>query len=383
TLPAQGSPLLTVLASDFKGSGTPISPIVINYNLTPPGIPGNFSASALPAGRVRLTWDAPPGKVPSFYRIYRSSDAGTFSPGIVPSVALRIKDSLTVRTFDDLPAQDGVYYYAVTALDASLNESGASDAASAVADRAVPTASLTFETIPPFGPGAKRLQLTLSKVLASPPLLLFRPFNQTPLSIALSASSPTVWIGTLTVTSAMNSGVGSFSFQGSDFVGNVGTGLSAGATALLDLAGPLGAITLVPTSPVKAGTVALSLSLTEPVPVAPQLAYVTAGGSTVPVTLSGGGAAWAGTLEISTGSDGPATFAFSATDVLGNVGASLTAGGSFVIMTVAPGEPLFPRAIPQKAGAVRLSWSAPISGTPASYSVYRDAVRLSSGIVPL
>ncbi|MBI2384690.1 MAG: hypothetical protein HYV14_01630 [Elusimicrobia bacterium] len=384
TLPAQGSPLMTVLASDFKGAGTPISPIVINYNLTPPGVPGNFSAASLPAGRVRLAWDAPAGKVPSFYRIYRSSDAAAFSPGVVPAAALLIKDSLNARTYDDLPAQDGVYHYAVTALDASLNQSGASDSSSAVSDRAVPTAALTFlDGVPPFGPGAKRLQLSLSKVLASPPLLLFRPFTQTPLSLALSASSPTVWLGTLTVTSAMNSGVGAFSFQGSDFVGNVGTSLTAGATALLDLAGPSGSIALVPASPVKAGTVALSLNLTEPVPVAPQLAYVTASGSTVPVTLSGAGTAWTGTLTIVPGSDGPASFAFSATDALGNVGASLTAGGSFVILTEAPGAPLFLRAIPQKAGAVRVTWSAPVGGTPASYNVYRDSVRISSGVAPL
>ncbi|MEK7384625.1 MAG: fibronectin type III domain-containing protein, partial [Elusimicrobiota bacterium] len=382
TLPAQGSPLLTVLASDSKGSGTPISPIVINYNLTPPGVPGNFSAASLPAGRVRLAWDAPAGKVPSFYRVYRGSDSGAFSPGVVPSAALRIKDSLNARTFDDLPAQDGVYYYAVTALDASLNESGASDSAGAVSDRAVPAASLAFDVAPPFGAGAKRLQLTLSKALASPPLLLFRPLNQAPVNVSLAAASPTVWIGTLTVTSSMNSGVGTFTFQGSDFVGNVGTSLT-NATALLDLAGPSGAITLTPASPVKAGSVALSLTLTEAVPAAPHLAYVTAAGSTVPVTLAGGGAAWTGDLAITPGSDGLATFSLSATDALGNAGAALTSGGSFVIKTTAPGEPLFVRAIPQKAGAVRVSWSAPVSGTPASYSLYRDGVRISSGITPL
>ena len=88
----------------------------------------------------------------------------------------------------------------------------------------VPSASLVFSGIaPPLGLGAHPLQLSLSKVLAAPPLLLFTPYNRQPLSISLVPSSPTIWTGTLTVTSAMNSGTGIFSFQGADFSGNVGT----------------------------------------------------------------------------------------------------------------------------------------------------------------
>ncbi|MDE2141049.1 MAG: hypothetical protein KGJ84_01385 [Elusimicrobia bacterium] len=383
TLPGQGSLVLTAVSADAKGAGSPSTPVTVNYNLTAPNPPAALDAQTLPAGHVALTWQAPAGKIPSSYNVYRSADPLALSTSAAPSPSLRVLSGVTGAAANDLPPLDGLFYYGATSLDLSGNESGLSNIAPAASDRAVPTAAVALLDAPPLGPGAHAVRLTLSKMLAAPPLLTFTPGGQGPIPLTLSASSPTVWIGTLTVASAMASGTGAFAFEGTDFAGNVGHAITSGGTAAIDTTPPGGTIALSPGSPVKAGAVALTLTLTKPVPAAPALAYVLANGATIPVTLAGGPAVWTGTLAIAPGTDGTANFLFSAADALGNAGTALTGPSAFVIDTTAPSAPTLLHALSKKAGVVALTWSAPLDGTPASYSVYRGGVRISSGLAPL
>jgi len=384
TLPAEGSFALAAAASDPKGASAPSAAVTVNFNRTAPNPPVALDAMTRPAGHIALTWQPPSGKVPSSYNVYRATAPAMISTITAPSPALRAQAGVTGTAADDLPPQDGLFYYGVTSLDLTGNESAPSNIAPASADRAIPTAAVVFlTTAPPLGPGSFALRLTLSKVLAAPPLLTFTPAGQSPIPLTLSASSPTVWTGTLTVTAAMATGTGTFGFEGSDFAGNVGHTITSGGAAAIDTTPPSAAIALSPASPVKAGPVALTLSLNKPVPAAPSLAFLLANGATVPVTLAGGPAVWTSTLAIQSGTDGTATFSFSAVDALGNAGSALTAGRTFVIETIAPGAPTLLHAASQKAGVVHLTWSAPFSGPPATYSAYRDGVRVAVGLTPL
>ncbi|MFA6435476.1 MAG: Ig-like domain-containing protein, partial [Elusimicrobiales bacterium] len=383
TLSAEGAYLLTALAVDPKGASSPTPPLTVEYNFTAPGAPAGLAAAAAPGGKVRLSWSAPSGKVPADYLVYRATSEVSLVDGGPAVPALRTGNAVSALTAYDLPPADGLYYYGVTARDAGGNESLLSNIVPGASDRAAPSAIAAFDTAqPPLGAGEHPLTLTLSGVLAAPPLLLFKPYGQDPVNISLTAGTPQIWTGTLTVTSSMNSGNGTFSFQGTDLAGNVGTVISSGAEVVLDLAGPVGSVELSPGSPVSAGAVFAALRLTEPAAVTPMLTCRTAGGVNIPVELSGDGTAWSGILNIPAGADGTAFFLYSASDGLGNLGTSLTAGGSFVIDTTPPGKPLFPRAAAKKAGAVELTWSSPVGGGVWRYKIYRDTVLVSTSGMP-
>ncbi|MFA6580146.1 MAG: fibronectin type III domain-containing protein, partial [Elusimicrobiota bacterium] len=382
TLPSEGTALITAKASDSKGASAASAPRTVYFDRTAANPPVSFEAQTLPAGRIKLTWAVPSGKTPSSYNIYRSMDPPAFSSGSIANPALRVANHVAGLTFTDLPPADGLYHYAATSNDLSGNESVLSALSPAVSDRVLPTAGIEVFSAQPLGPGQHALRLTLSKVLAVEPLLIYTPQGQDPFPVSLSAVSPTVWSGTLTVTSAMNSGVGTFRFEGTDFAGNVGTGITSGGTALLDTLGPTAAISLNPPSPLKAGLAGLTLTLNEPAAVAPSLSFVTAAGATVPVILSNGPSVWTSTLSILPGMDGAAAFVFSAVDGLGNMGSVITSGAGFTIDSTAPGAPLFLRAASKKAGAIDLTWSAPLGETPFVYFVYRDGVRLLSFVWP-
>ena len=130
--------------------------------------------------------------------------------------------------------------------------------------------------------------LEVSKTLSSTPLLLFTPNGQGPTVVDLQASSPTVWTGTLTVTTSMATGTGTFTFQGADLVGNVGQILLSGSTYFVDTLRPTGSIALSPASPLKAGAAQATLTLSKDAAAAPNLSFVGAASSTVTLSLAGG-----------------------------------------------------------------------------------------------
>ncbi|MBI5744913.1 MAG: hypothetical protein HY952_10240 [Elusimicrobia bacterium] len=381
TLQTEGAHALTVAAADARGASAPSAPVMVEYNFTAPGAPAGLAAGVAAAGKVPLSWNVPEGKVPSGYRVYRSTFETGLAAGTSPSQAPAA--SVTGLAYSDLPSSDGVYYYGVTALDASGNESPLSSIVPGVSDRTPPSAALAFSGVqPPFGAGDHPFNLTLSGILASAPVLVFTPPGMDPVNVPLSASSPTVWIGTLSVTQAMSPGNGRFAFQGKDLAGNTGTAISAGSVVALDLAGPSGAVELVPASPVKAGEVFVTLRLSEPAAYTPNLVCRPAAGDPITVVLSGSGELWSGILNVPQGADGQAAFIYNASDQLGNLGTSLSAGGVFTIDTVPPGAPLYARASAKTAGAVELNWSSPIGGTPWRYKVHRDGVEVSSSVAP-
>ncbi|MDP3544316.1 MAG: RHS repeat-associated core domain-containing protein [Elusimicrobiota bacterium] len=380
-LPVEGDYQITVVATDAKGQSSPSASRTVFYNLAPPNPPAGFSAETRAAGKIHLSWDVPGGKAPVSYRLYRSPSAVALSPGVTPGAGLRIASGLTATELDDTPASDGVYYYGGTSLDSSGNESALSEVSSALSDRAAPSAAIALGT-GTVGPGAHPLTLTLTKPLASVPILLFVANGAGPSAVSLSASSPTVWTGTLTVTGATPYGPAVFQFQGTDFAGNAGTTITSGRTLFVDNRGPVGAVTLYPFPPLKAGEADLALVLDEPVVSTPSLTFVTAAGTTVTVALEGAGTTWVSTFAVPSGADGTAVFHYSAADALGNAGTTLSSGGSFAIDTTPTGPPLSLGAVSRPAGVIRLSWSGPIGEAAAAYRVYRDSAALPGTVAP-
>ncbi|MFA5162728.1 MAG: Ig-like domain-containing protein, partial [Elusimicrobiales bacterium] len=382
TLPDEGTHSLAVAAGDSAGTSAPSSALTVYYNISAPPNPAALTAASLPGGHVGLSWSAGDGKAASYYNVYRSTFAAAFSPSAVPSLAYLVAGRVAAAAYNDLPPSDGVYYYGVTAADLSGNESGSGDPAAALSDRVVPSAAVAVGAVPPLGPGSYAVTLTLSKALASAPILLFAPAGQGVAPVDLSASSPTVWTGTVTVTGAMPSGVAGFSFQGTDLVGNTGHAITSGSALEIDTQGPGAGIAISPVSPVRAGTVTVNVTLTETAVSTPSLFCVLPSSASLPVILAGGGRNWQGQISVPSGENGTAYFVYSATDTLGNIASAVSSGATFIVDTTPPGAPLFARAVSQKNGAVQLSWSAPLGEAPLHYSVYRGSIPVAVELQP-
>jgi len=85
-------------------------------NEVPPP-PGSLQ-STLVGNQIRLAWSGVAAPDVEGYRVYRSA-----SPYVVPSIYARIGVSATTRYTDSAIVQDSAYYYTVTAVDSSGNES--------------------------------------------------------------------------------------------------------------------------------------------------------------------------------------------------------------------------------------------------------------------
>ena len=110
-------------AARYPGGRTGIGPlsseVLVTLDTTLPGSPTNLTATAKQEGVVRLTWQKPVDTTVSGYNIYRANMS--FSS---PAEATKVNANLITNiAFDDLPPQDGTWYYRVTAIDDAQNES--------------------------------------------------------------------------------------------------------------------------------------------------------------------------------------------------------------------------------------------------------------------
>ena len=376
---SSGDNLLSVAASDAKGQSAPSPAVRVVLDDQLPGAVASLTAQSRAAGAVELSWPRPSG-IDLRFDVYRATAAVAADP------AQRVAAGLSGLVYVDTPPVDGVYFYAVSAVDPLGQEGPLSPEAEATSDRAAPTAAVLLSSAPPLGPGTYQVTLNVSTPLAAAPVLTFSPRGGTAQPLALGEQTPTSFTGQLGVSAATPSGTALFGFQGTDLVGNTGYAILAGSVAVVDTTGPTAAIFLSST-PVKAGSYTVSLVSSKPLPQAPLLAYTPAGASDpVPVPLAGAATTWLGTVVISTATgDGTASFVFQGLDALGNPGATITQGQTFVVQTVPPGAPLFLHAFSKPAGAILVSWTQPLGSQVSSYNVFRSSQLVTSdvGLAPL
>ena len=141
---------------------------------------------------------------------------------------------------------------------------------------------------------------------------------------------------------------------------------------------PSAAITLSDSTPVKAGTIEVTLTLSESVPSAPILQYgfddSTAKKS---ISLTGSGKNWKGYIIITESENNKiGAFAMSATDSSSNTGTSITSGNIFVVDTSKPPAPSGIKPTILSNGDIQLDWY--YDGEEVDeYRIYRT---ISSGV---
>lgn len=372
----EGTNILTARASDRAGSSPQSAQVLVTLDTGPPATPQLYTLTSSAGGSLKLTWAPASGEEPSSYRLYRST-----SSFASPAGATQVGGTLLSTIYTDLPPSDGVYYYGVTSVDAAGNESALSAVMSALSDRTPPSAAVTLSPLPPAGPGSLAVTLTLSEPLAAPPYLGIAPAGDVAMAVDLTGAG-TVWTGTYTVTSSTPHGVASVIFSGNDQIGNQGSQVTAGSSFTIDTQGPIGTLQFNPSPSVfKPGSVTVSLALNEAAAETPTLLFTAPSGSPTAVPLSGFGAAWNGTLTITSSmGDGRGTFALSALDAAGNLSTRLT-GSAITLDVTPPAAPSNMAATAAPAGQVRLTWNA-VPGA-ASYNIYRSSTAISLPDVPL
>jgi hypothetical protein len=99
-------------------------PSAFSRDRTPPARPTGLKATAVSSSQINLGWAANTDRDLSYYRVYRSTSSG--------GPYTRIASNITAIQYSSTGlAADTTYYYVVTAVDTSGNESGYSNQASA------------------------------------------------------------------------------------------------------------------------------------------------------------------------------------------------------------------------------------------------------------
>lgn len=384
----QGPNSLQATATDAFGTSAPSAPVTVTLDLTVPAGPGTLSAASLPLGQVRLTWARATDASTAGYHLYRSP-----APFTEASQGQKVHPGLlTVTTFDDLPSTDGAWYYRLFAVNSNGILSTPSTQAQAVADSVLPRAtSIAFTPLGKVDPltgrigqGQVNLVLTVSEPLQAPPYLAIVPPGGVPLAVTLQSAGANRYNGSFVVDATTPSGTANVQFSARDLVGNRGTDVDAGASLLIDTAGPaLSGVVLTPASPIKnEGAPALQATFTfSKIPkTTPQVSYLLSGPlrTAVPLTLSNvEPTRWQASfvLPSDAGLAGPELLSFQhqSVDDLDNQSNKVTAPNQFQVYQ----GPLPPASVPfnftAKAlpgGKVGLAWQAVPDA--ALYQVYRQ-----------
>lgn len=254
-----GENLIQATATDTYGTSTPSAAVKVTVDLEVPASPGGLTAAAQIAGKVRLNWSAASDAKVVGYDLYRSSNA--FS-GI--NEAVKVNGArLTGTAYDDLPPQDGTWYYRLVSVNAAGTASVPTNQAQALSDATLPKA-ITIVYSPQgkvdtatgrTGQGRVDLVARFSEALQTVPYLAIVPQGGTPIVIELTKSADAEYKGSFQIDGGTPSGLASAILSARDLVGNRGTEIGAGATFNIDTQGPiLGAIELIPGAPIKNDT---------------------------------------------------------------------------------------------------------------------------------
>ena len=389
---APGSNQIQASASDQWGTSALSAALQVTLDITVPASPGSLTATSMAQGKIQLAWARSTDPNATAYNIYRAANAFTSI-----EQALKINASaLTLTAFDDLPAQDGLWYYRVVAVNAAGTPSLPTNQAQGLADNTAPRAlSVVYTPLGKVdaasgrvGQGRINLVVTLSEALQATPYLSIVPQGGVPIPVELLKTGDVTYAGSFLIDANSPSGTANALFSARDIVGNRGTDIGAGATLQIDTAGPaLSGIVVAPSSPIKndaAPTIQATFSFSK-APKAgatPQLRYLLSGPVRSPIAVSGltqvNASTWQAsfTLPADAGLAGPETLAFStqAIDDLDNISTKVTAFNRFQVYygNLPPLDvPFGFSAKAQPGGKVALSWQA-VDGA-FSYQLYRQA----------
>jgi hypothetical protein len=348
-----GEGLATFAYSATDGSGNTGTSITsggtVLIDRTAPPAPYDLQAKSLPGGRVTLTWIPDPSDPPSCYNVYRDTADIVSLTGRTPYLSGHVS-----RTYSEVPPADGRYYYAVQSIDLAGNLGVDFRKASVISDRISPP-QVTSITATVAANG--KIRLAWQRIVE--PGVTYTLYRRTSFIDSVAGLTPmSIGIPDTSVED-IPPATGTYYYATSavDASGNEG-GPSPCVSVFSDVVPPSAAVTISPSSPVKSGTVRLSLSPSEPLAAPPSLSFRPPGGQPKPIALTGENGLWYGQFAVTDSmNNGPAWFYFSGTDSAGNVGQNISNGASFEIDNQEPSPIINLAAASKPNGYVSLSYS--------------------------
>lgn len=355
------------------------SPFSADLNVTvdsgAPAAPAAIAAKLLAAGAIQLTWLSGTGEIPTGFNLYESltpftsaSSSGVHKSNSAP-IAYLFKEQI--------PADDTLRYYAVTALDGAGNESPISNVVSIASDRFAPTATVAFspttgtaQSDNTYGPSQLNVSLTVSETLKEMPFLSLEPQSGSPIVVALQKTDDTHYAAILTIDATWPHGTTVWKFSGKDIAANRGN--SQGTGPALDVRGPQASVTF-PLTLIKStgGPVTVSVTLDEASTITPVMAL---GSAPLTDLISNDSIHWSGTLDPSALAEGTGRFVLTdSRDRFGNSGSNVISGANIIIYKTTPPAPSVPMGLTAKSfkgGEVRLAWM--VVTDARSYNIYRQ-----------
>ncbi|MBB3176019.1 PKD domain-containing protein [Variovorax sp. Sphag1AA] len=386
----EGKNRIAAMVRNNRGSSAISTEIVVTLDTSKPSGPTLLRAVSQPQGKVRLTWAASSDPNSAGYDLYRSQAA--FAD--IGFASKANASSIRGTSYEDLPDQDGIWFYRVVAVNSLGTTSAVSDQVQVFVDRDPPKAlSVIYQpegkadtATGRIGQGKVNVQLKVSEELQAAPYLAVVPAGGSPIVLELTKGDATTYTSAFFVNAQTPSGIANTLFSARDAVGNRGTEIDAGATLKIDTEGPaLSSTMLNPPAPIKAGAnttvqATFVFSKTPKAGVPPQIKYLLSGSGRQPTAIAGltsvDAVTWEGsfTLPSDAGLTAPEILSFSnqTQDDLDNVSTQVTAANRFQVYqgNLPPANApllLIGKAIP--GGKAALTWQS--VDEAFAYQVYR------------
>jgi hypothetical protein len=332
----------------------------------------------VPGSGMQVSWQfAPTGKQATTFQVFWGTTSFTTTNQATGHSILLLGTQDTIQGL-----ATGTYYFGVVGFDAAGNPSPLSGLVSALFDATPPMLSISYSSSSPVGVEQLGVTLISSKALAGIPTLTMQPAGAaSPVTLLLTNVALDTWQSAFDITAATPSGTAIVQATAQDQLGNVFNGAPSGPPLVIDTTPPTATIVPSPSSPVQTispvnVSVALTLSKPPGPGLTPTLTFAPPQRASVPVTLSGSGTNWAGTLAVSSSmGTGYGQFAFSSTDSVGNVGTNILSGGQLELYNTAlpppPNAPTNFTATSRPGGYIVLSWNTVANAQV--YNLYREA----------
>ncbi len=223
-----------VTAADEAGNVGPLSlNAMTSIDAEPPAPPKAVSARIMENGVIKVTWEPPPGEIPAMYNVYLEKFPIVSVAGLTPNAR-----GVPFTYLYGTPNDDGRYYFAVTAVDGSLNESQPSETVSVDYIRTLPIAGFTILPDIWLRDGVFDVRLDTSKPLVEAPLVEVK--HEKGLSFPLRfTGSETKWSARLTIDQTLPEGTCGFAFTGKGTGNTIGREIARGPLFHIDRTPPL------------------------------------------------------------------------------------------------------------------------------------------------
>jgi len=377
----EGSNTLAVRATHRGGDSPWSADYTVVADTGAPEGQTSLTANLAAGGAVQFNWTPGAGEAPSGYYLYVSDSS--FSTPTDAGVS-RVNASKLLYTFKELVAADELeHYYAVSAVDAAGNESALSNVVAIAADRSAPQITEVIFTHSDgttgdsfiAGPGTLYFTFTVSEPLAEVPFFSLEPTDGSPIIPTLTQNDTLTYGGDIRIDATRPHGTLTWQYSGKDALGNRTS--SSGSAPTLDVRGPeAGIVEPVQLQQTGFSDVTVFVAFNEESVTTPQLEFVTADGSVIPVTDLAQQADvrnWTGRLDLTEAAEGTGTFRLvEARDRFGNLGQQVVAGEELLLYADLPPAPAAPQglnALARVGGEVDLLWKT-VTGA-STYRLYR------------